>query len=81
MTDAQVMDAALKVGLDIPEGYYYLGDAGYPLSSDKVLPPYRGVQYHLAEWTGADQKLVHQLVLHDIITHQFLQATEQGRII
>ena len=25
-TDAQVMDTALKVGLDIPEGYYYLGD-------------------------------------------------------
>ena len=55
-TDAQVMDAALKVGLNIPEGYYYLGDAGYPPSSDKVLTPYRGVRYHLAEWSRADQK-------------------------
>ena len=55
-TDAQVMDATLKVGLDIPEGYYYLGDVGYPPSSDKVLSPYHGVWYHLAEWSKADQK-------------------------
>ena len=54
--DAQVMDAALKVGLNILEGYYYLGDVGYPPSSDKVLTPYCGVQYHLAEWSRADQK-------------------------
>ena len=54
--DAQVMDTALKVGLDIPEVYYYLGDAGYPSSSNKVLTPYRGVQYHLAEWSSADKK-------------------------
>ena len=54
--DAQVMDTVLKVGLDIPEGYYYLGDAGYPLSSDKVLSPYCGVWYHLAVWSRANQK-------------------------
>ena len=47
--DAQVMDPALKVGLNILEGYYYLGDVGYPPSSDKVLTPYHGVWYYLAE--------------------------------
>ena len=56
VTDAQVMDTALKVGLDILEGYYYFGDVGYPPSSDKVLSPYCGVWYHLAEWSRANQK-------------------------
>ena len=56
MTDTQVMDSTLKVGLDILEGYDYLGDMGYPPSSNKVLTPYCGVWYHLAEWNRTDQK-------------------------
>lgn len=38
-TDAQVLEAALDSGFDIPDGYYYLADAGYPVS-DKLLTPY-----------------------------------------
>jgi hypothetical protein len=33
----------------IPEGRYYLADAGFA-SSDTLLVPYRNVQYHLSEW-------------------------------
>jgi DDE superfamily endonuclease len=46
-TDARVYGAAQD--LHIPEGKYYLADAGYPLST-KLLVPYRGIRYHLAEW-------------------------------
>jgi len=35
--------------LSIPEGKYYLADAGYPLC-DALLVPFRGVRYHLREW-------------------------------
>lgn len=56
-TDAQVLEAALDSGFDIPDGYYYLADAGYPVS-DKLLTPYWGVCYHLAEWRRADQQYV-----------------------
>jgi hypothetical protein len=47
-TDARVFEGARMVDLFIPEGKYYLADAGYPLSS-KLLVPYRGVRYHLTE--------------------------------
>ena len=50
-TNAHVLESALDNGFDIPDGYYYLADAGYA-----ALTPYRGVQYHLAEWRCADQQ-------------------------
>ena len=40
---------ALQKGLTIPEGKYLLADAGFP-TSQKLLTPYHGVQYHLPEW-------------------------------
>lgn len=54
-TDSQVWDAALASGFDVPDGYYYLADAGYP-GNARLLLPYRGVRYHLAEWSRASQK-------------------------
>ena len=48
-TDAHIYESAQAAGLDVPEGKYYLADAGYPLCSE-LLVPYRGIQYHLAEW-------------------------------
>ncbi|KAA0056587.1 retrotransposon protein [Cucumis melo var. makuwa] len=39
-------------GLQVPKGYYYLCDAGYP-NAEGFLAPYRGQQYHLQEWRGA----------------------------
>ena len=43
---------AFEKRLIIPEGKYLLGDAGFPTSS-KLLTPYHGVWYHLAEWGHA----------------------------
>ncbi|KAA0043338.1 retrotransposon protein [Cucumis melo var. makuwa] len=39
-------------GLQVPKGYYYLCDAGYP-NAEGFLAPYRGQRYHLQEWRGA----------------------------
>ena len=36
-TDAQVLEAGLKAGFDIPDSYYYLADAGYPPSHNKLI--------------------------------------------
>ncbi|XP_014523639.1 protein ALP1-like [Vigna radiata var. radiata] len=36
--------------LVIPQGKYYLGDAGFMLKST-VLTPYRGIRYHFKEYT------------------------------
>jgi hypothetical protein len=48
-SDAHIND------LCVPPGYFYLGDAGFPLC-DCVLIPYRGVHYHLQEWGRACQQ-------------------------
>lgn len=51
--DSVVLKAALKRsnGIIIPEGKYYLADAGYA-ARPGILPPYRGVRYHLKEYDG-----------------------------
>ena len=41
-------DATFNKGFHIPEGFYYLGDAGYP-NTRRLLTPFRGVRYHLQE--------------------------------
>ncbi|KAA0048206.1 retrotransposon protein [Cucumis melo var. makuwa] len=43
---------ARENGLQVPKGYYYLCDAGYP-NAKGFLDPYRGQRYHLQEWRGA----------------------------
>jgi len=52
--------------LKVQPGKYYLADARFPLAST-LLIPYRGVQYHLAEWGRADlqhvSKFYHQFCL------------------
>ncbi|KAA0055949.1 retrotransposon protein [Cucumis melo var. makuwa] len=40
---------ARENGLQVPKGYYYLCDAGYP-NAKKFLGTYRGQRYHLQEW-------------------------------
>ena len=47
--DARIYHDAVNTDLVIPEGWYYLGDAGFP-HCDQLLVPFRGVRYHLAEW-------------------------------
>ncbi|KAJ8519770.1 hypothetical protein ONZ45_g3304 [Pleurotus djamor] len=49
---ALYQDARLN-DLPIPDGKYYLADAGFGIC-DHLLVPYRGARYHLAEWGRAD---------------------------
>lgn len=52
VNDSRVLMAAYAEGFDVPEGHFYLADAGYP-STSKTLVPYRSVRYHLREWSEA----------------------------
>ncbi|KAF7801641.1 protein ALP1-like [Senna tora] len=49
--DSRVLQSAiLKLnGLKVPEGQYYLVDAGFT-NGPGFLAPYRGQRYHLSEW-------------------------------
>ena len=60
-TDAKVYENACSDGLDIPEGKYYLADAGFP-SCDQLLIPYHAVCYHLAEWGRANTRYVQSTI-------------------
>ena len=53
--DSRVLDDARTKGLPCIPGKFYLGDAGYALSST-VLTPYRGIRYHLKEWALGNRK-------------------------
>ena len=55
-TNGQVWLVALGCGLEIPDGSYYLADAGYPDDDPQLLIPYCGIRYHLAEWSQASQR-------------------------
>ena len=46
--DGRVLQWALRNGLEVPEGKYFLVDAGYTLRKG-FLTPYRGIRYHLRE--------------------------------
>lgn len=56
-TNARVWEDALSTDLTIPDGKYYLADAGFP-SCKELLVPYRRVRYHLAEWGRANTRSV-----------------------
>ena len=45
-------EEACRTNFPVPMGKYYLADAGFS-HCDALLVPYRGVQYHLAEWGHA----------------------------
>ncbi|CAL5349338.1 unnamed protein product [Camellia sinensis] len=51
--DSHVLNDALtrSGGFKIPEGKYYLGDAGYGIRKG-IISSYRGVRYHLKEFSG-----------------------------
>ena len=48
-SDAGVFHDAWIHDFEVPEGKFYLADAGYPLC-DVLMVPFRGVLYHLREW-------------------------------
>lgn len=59
-SDSQLFNIALREkGFVIPQGFYYLGDAGFALM-DCLLTPYRKVRYHLKDFwdQGANQRFV-----------------------
>jgi hypothetical protein len=60
-TDARVWTDALAKGFSVPEGFYYLADAGYPHCKE-LLVPFRGVRYHLQEWGAAGVRYVFSLM-------------------
>lgn len=48
--DSTVLTDARTKGFHTPTGVFDLGDTGYGLTME-VLTPYRGVRYHLREWS------------------------------
>ncbi|GMI82237.1 hypothetical protein like AT5G35695 [Hibiscus trionum] len=54
--DGRVLRDAIsrKNGLNIPQGCYYLCDAGYT-NGDGFFAPYRGQRYHLNDWKQGHQ--------------------------
>lgn len=53
IADSFLFDKARAAGLHIPDGKYYLADAGFACC-DSLLVPYRGTHYHLREWGLSD---------------------------
>ena len=53
--DSYLFEKARESTFAVPEGCYYLADAGFP-SCDVLLVPYREVWYHLREWGNANQR-------------------------
>lgn len=56
-SDSFLFEEARSTTFLVPEGAYFLADAGFPLC-DILLVPYRGVRYHLREWGAADIQYV-----------------------
>jgi hypothetical protein len=52
VADGRLWSDACRHNLEVPKGWYFLGDAGFPLCNE-LLVPYQGVQYHLHEWEAA----------------------------
>jgi hypothetical protein len=55
--DAMIFHNAHQSDLPVPNGKYYLADAGFP-HCPELLVPYRGIRYHLAEWGRANIRYV-----------------------
>ncbi|XP_057446469.1 protein ANTAGONIST OF LIKE HETEROCHROMATIN PROTEIN 1-like [Lotus japonicus] len=54
--DSRVLRDAISQpnGLKVPQGHYYLCDAGY-MNGEGFLTPYRSQRYHLSEWRNGAQ--------------------------
>ncbi|XP_072055034.1 uncharacterized protein [Arachis hypogaea] len=64
-SDSRILKDALsrEHPLRIPEGKYYLGDAGFMLRPG-ILTPYRGVRYHLKEYSVREPQNSKELFNH-----------------
>lgn len=54
-SDARVLQDALQNNFYVPEGKYYLVDAGYA-NTPNFIAPYRNVRYHLQEQGRSNQR-------------------------
>lgn len=68
--DCTVLRDAFQKGFKIPQGKFYLGDAGYGLS-DQVLTPYRGVRYHLKEYSAGGSQPMNMRELFNLRHAQY----------
>lgn len=55
--DSRVYEHARATNFVIPDGRFYLGDAGYA-NSASLLVPFRSTRYHLKEWGQGKHKWV-----------------------
>lgn len=64
-SDSRIIKSALTRDhcLKIPEGKYYLVDAGFMLKSG-LITPYRNVRYHLKEYSGNPPRNARELFNH-----------------
>ncbi|XP_021737717.1 protein ALP1-like [Chenopodium quinoa] len=64
-SDSRVFKNALsrEDKLIIPQGKYYLGDAGYMLKTS-LITPYRGVRYHLKEYSNRSPENAKEIFNH-----------------
>jgi DDE superfamily endonuclease len=53
--DSLVYQDTRSTDFHIPEGKYYLANAGYP-NTDSLLAPYWSMHYHLREWGNARER-------------------------
>ena len=59
------------VDLRIPQGKFYLADAGFGVC-DSLLVPYRGVRYHLAEWGCANSRYIAIPIYISLFIYSFI---------
>jgi len=61
--DGAVLEVAFDKGFEVPTGKYYLADAGYGLTPWCIVP-YRGVRYHLREWSKSNEQYIQSQTHH-----------------
>ena len=76
ITDSTMFNDARITDLYVPtaSGHYYLADAGFPNSISLMLP-FRGVRYHLREWSQAELQyciIISITLYHIILTSTYL---------
>ena len=80
VADAQMFHDARFTDLRIPDGKYFLADAGFPTCSS-LLVPYRGPRYHLAEWGRAQLRYECYFYVILLLINQILQSRHTRRTI
>ena len=69
VADATMYSQFRLVDLHIPQGKFYLADAGFGVCNS-LLVPYCVIHYHLAEWGRANVRCV-LILLYYFISHPF----------